>query len=41
MQASFSLARAKNLNPEKAGLWFAEAAIALRAERPEEADPAD
>ena len=35
--ASRALAAAKQLNPEKAGLWFAEAAIALRSERPDEA----
>ena len=37
--ASESLARAKSLKPEKAGLWFAEAAIALRSENPDAAVP--
>ena len=33
------MARAKDLNPDKAGLWFAQGALALRDERPEEALP--
>ena len=33
--AAESLARAKKLDPNNAGLWFAEAAMALRDNRPE------
>ena len=35
--AAGSLAKAKALKPGKAGLWFAEASIALRDERPDDA----
>ena len=36
-EAAESLAKAKALKPGKAGLWFAEASIALRDERPDDA----
>ncbi len=37
-KAISSLAKAKELNPEKASLWFAEASIALQQKRPVDAE---